>query len=1729
VDFRLLGPLEVRAGDGPVPIGGPKQRTLLALLLLQPNRVVTVDRLTDAMWGSEPPATARNTLQTYVRHLRKALGAERIEHRSAGYVLVTDPNDVDLVRFESLVDEAHRLTCADPARAVVAFREAIGLWRGPALDDLAEQPSLRPEIARLEESRLAVVEEMVSTDLTLGRDRELVPELETLVHHHPFRERLWGQLMIALYRSGRQGDALAAYQRARRVLVEELGIDPSPDLQRIEQQILEQDAELEVTGEPLRGYRLIERIGEGPLAVVSRARQPHVEREVAIKVIPSEVANDPDFVRRFESEARLVARLEHPHAVPLYDYWRDPDGAYLVMRLLRGGSLREWIDRSGPLPAEAAAEMLEQVASALAAAHREGIIHRDLKPANILRDEDGNAYVSDFGIATGSSAARKTRSPPTGVPPYLAPEQTRGHSVTPVTDVYALGVVMYEALTARRPFVDRSPGSVVERDPCDGLPSVLSLRPDLPPAVDDVLARATEQDPHRRFGDAPSVAAAFRLAIGAPSAEPTRAPAREVANPYKGLRAFDEPDAPDFFGRERMTQRLLARLAAETEGSRLLAVVGPSGSGKSSLVCAGLLPALRRGALPGSDAWFVTSLVPGARPFEELEAALLRVAIDPPVGLAEQLQRDERGLLRAVGRILPPDDSTELVLVVDQLEELFTLTGRESERSAFLGALAQATTDRESRLRVILTLRADFYDRPLLDPRFGPLLAERTEAITPLVPDELERAIVGPADRVGVSLEPSLVAEMVADVAHQPGALPLLQYSLTELFGRRRDRVMTSAAYHELGGVSGALAARAEELFTAFDAAGREACRQMFLRLIAPGEGAEDTRRRVPRAELDAVEGEPGSMAFAIGAFGRHRLLSFDRDQLTREPTVELAHEALIRAWSRLRDWIDEGREDLRAHRRLVASTDEWLASGHTAGFLATGARLERLSSWVSETRVALGRNEREFVEESLRRQEEETALERTRVEHERVLERRSVRRMRALVAVLATAALVAATLTVVAANQRGRAERASRFATARELAGAATTNLDSDADRSLLLALQAVETTRGSDGTVPREAEEALHAALQAHRLLLSVPGVDHLEFSPDGSRLVTGGEDGAIHTYDTATGRPLLTIQDPEAAGGRVAQHDLHFSPDGALIASSSGTLWDAGSGEQVTALPFGGPASFSVPFSPDGRFVAAQGGSLDGTGVWDVATGEQVSGFEAYGYLAFSPDGRRLLIADNYQRDPELGWVAGYVVDLRQADGGAHRVVLLGHERANTTGATWSPDGSMVATSAATEVLVWDPSTAEREYTLTSDADFTSVTFSPDSRRIATGMGDGTAIVWTLSPDGAKPVLTVAGHEAGVGDVAFSPDGRRLATTGVDGAAKIWDVTSEGSREWLSVPGTQGVAYSPDGRVLAASTSDEEVPVPQEVAPGDVHLYDTDGGGRIATFPGHEDEIISLEFDPRGARLASAAQDGTARIWDVAGERPPLTLTEEIPGQPGALTPVVDVAFSPDGGTVATTTTQGGLIRTWDAATGARGLTLKDGSGNAVLGNWEVEFSPDGTRLAAPSGDAVYVWTSDTGRLVARLSHSSQASDLEFTPDGEDLITVSADGRLRVWDAGTWDEKRSVAAGLGQAQIELSPQGDRLATASADGIRLWDAETLEERLLIATGVGGQGAGVDVLAFSPDGSRLAVHTAGVVSVYALDIDDLVRLARQRLTRSWTEDECRTYLHLDECPSTTR
>ena len=313
-------------------------------------------------------------------------------------------------------------------------------------------------------------------------------------------------------------------------------------------------------------------------------------------------------------------------------------------------------------------------------------------------------------------------------------------------------------------------------------------------------------------------------------------------NPYKGLRAFQEADADDFFGRERLVERMLDRLAGDPPPCRCLVVLGPSGSGKSSVVRAGLVPRLRAGALPGSERWFVTVNGPRRPPLRSA-----RAGAEPPRGATHRRRCSaptERGLAHAVAQLPTPGHGDVVVLVVDQFEELFTLCA-DDEREAFIASLVEALADPRACLRVVATLRADFYDRPLRHPELATLVEAGVVAVTPLAPDELEAAIVQPAVRAGVSFEAALAATVAGDVRDQPGALPLLQYTMTELFERQESGVLTLAVYREMGGLSGAVARRAEALYGAADAEEQDVTRLAFLRLVSLGEGTEDTRRRV--------------------------------------------------------------------------------------------------------------------------------------------------------------------------------------------------------------------------------------------------------------------------------------------------------------------------------------------------------------------------------------------------------------------------------------------------------------------------------------------------------------------------------------------------------------------------------------------------------------------------------------------------------------------------------------------------------------------------------------------------------------------------------------------------------------------------------------------------------------------------------------------------------------------
>ncbi|MEO8391962.1 MAG: protein kinase [Chloroflexota bacterium] len=1576
-------------------------------------------------------------------------------------------------------------------------------------------------------------------------------------------------------------------------------------------------------GQIIKGYELQERIGSGGFGAVYKAYQSTVGREVAVKIILPGFANHPDFIRRFENEAQLVARLEHLHIVPLYDYWRDPDGAYLVMRWLRGGSLRDALQH-GPYQVEITLRVLDQIGSALAAAHASGIIHRDVKPGNILLDEDGNAYLADFGIAKDLNLQSATTEVDAiiGSPDYLSPEQARSEPVTPQTDVYSLGVVLYEMLTGKYPFPGLSTVERMYKHLNEPLPLIASFGPPLRDGINDVIQKATDKNPARRYSDALALAEAFRQAAALevsstsasilelftqreheilafiiegrsnkeiaeklyvtvatvkwyitqiyrklgvrsriqaivrareldlitphPSATDTSSAAGATllptdqfrpVNPYKGLHAFQAADERDFFGRETLVEKLIKRLGESGDGSRFLAVIGPSGSGKSSLVKAGLIPALWRGELTGSEKWFVVEMLPGARPLDELEVALTRLAAHQPGNFREHLERDHFGLLRSAALILP-DDGSELVLVIDQFEEVFTLVEDEAARVHFLHLLHTAVTETRSRVHVIVTLRADFYDRPLQYPEFGELVRTRMETILPLSAKGLERAIAAPAEAAGVRFEEGLVASIVAEMNYQTGALPLLQYALTELFEQRERRMLTHAAYQQLGGAVGALAKRAEQLYGELSPEGQETTRQMFMRLVTLGEGVEDTRRRVPRSELLAVSPNTDLVDDIIDTFTEYRLFSLDHDPSTRTPMVEVAHEAILREWERLRGWLNANREDIRLQRQLAAQAAEWNGAGHESSFLLRGTRLDAFQKWAAESSLALTQVERDFLNSSATEQERQVAVEGVREANEVRLERRSQTFLRGLVAVLLLATVGAFILTGLAANQSQRAQAQSRIAQSRELVRYAVDQLITDGELSTLLALQAVNLTRDADGTVLPEAEAMLHQAVGALHTPLRFTDVAgtvgyFAGLSPDGTRLAY-----ALKNGDVFGAAGVTAIADPQSRQllyqlpGDVWA--LYISAQNRIIigARVDDTMqlqvWDIASSDHPTLLsrvaePFelwhSEDGTFVIQadvitVSPDLHYLLAIMAADGRVRIWDLTSGKEIVTPatrklpDGNGQPTFSPDGTRL---GRVNPDGKLS-----ILDTNTWEETVH-FSLANATISGDNEFRFSEDGQRIAAiNKDNTVTVWDTATGAALYTFYPPTAPAQVAVNVDGTRVAVANSSGQVTIWNVTTLQEELAFGTSDKLDGL---MLSSDGTRLATLHESGQLQLWDLVP--GREALTLVNHDsdedlaavGLAYSPDGqRLLATGTSTTP------------NVWDVRTGQKLLTLAGHTGRVRAADWSADGRLLATGGEDDSVIVWDATTGAVRFTLT-------GYTDTVFAVAFSPDSRYLAASSFDGSL-RVWDVNTGEFVFTITHAGVKQSRG---LAWSPDGLHIAnitigidPQQGDHLYILNALTGAIEhdTTVESNETVQQLMYSPDGS-RIASAATGlqEYRIYDAHSGQKLLTLPGhGVLASAIAFSPDGSLIATGGYDNLaQLWNANTGKELLKLFTPSGDTYR----LAFSPDGTHLALQGEdSTTRIYVVHLDDLMALAKSRLTRTFTPQECQQYLHTDVCPA---
>ena len=956
----------------------------------------------------------------------------------------------------------------DPEASAETLRQALGLWRGSPLSDLAYEPFAQAEIARLEERRWAAFEARVEAELAAGRHADLVSELEAAVAEQPLREHLHGQLMLALYRCGRQAEALEAYSVARRTLVEEIGVEPGKELRGLQRAILAQDPALDAPPGPEELPAALD--GGSPLLA---GRDRELAELIALLADACEGRGGEVLVSgpRGIGKTRLVAELA-----------REAVRRRMAVLYAGAGTPRR---------------------DALAAIRRAEESERPTLLVVDDADEAGPELLDRAAAVSGYSARRElllvalhTSSQP---PSAFAAQTVRSFELGPLGDE-AIAEIARLYLPAG-----------VESLPTEAL----AARGGVPLAVHRVAAEWARAQAARVAGASAGRAAMERGELRAAEADLSGdllalrtldergrvysggedgAPLPAVC-PFLGLATFDAAHAEYFFGRERLVAELVARLV----GSPLLAVVGPSGSGKSSAVRAGLLPALASGVLPGSEGWSRALMRPGVHPLAALERVL-------------------------------PEGGGEAVFVVDQFEEVFTACRDEDERTEFLEALVALAEDRDRRVQVVVAMRADFYGRCATYDRLARLVGANQVLVGPMRRDELRRAIVEPARRVGLRVEPSLTDALIVDVLDEPGGLPLLSAALLEQWRERDGRVMRRAAYERTGGVRGAVGRLAEATYARLSEPERTRRGASSCAWPMPGS-------RSPRSCVVACRSTSSSPAATRPAAAALAALTDSRLVTADEGTLEVAHEALLREWPRLRGWLEEDAEGRRLHQHLINAAREWQAGGRDPGELYRGARLASTLDWAAGHEGDLNELERGFLDES-----------RARAEQEAERQRQAVRRLRAVLAGLAALLALALVAGVVALNQRGEARDAALTADAQRL-GAEALNQER-LDEALRLTRAAVELDDS-----PATRGNLLSVLLRAPA---AVGVVDHgwpmygAALSPDGSLMATGDERGAVTVYDAATRRPLGP---PYLIEGGLIQN-VRFSPDGGALAISSWT---------------------------------------------------------------------------------------------------------------------------------------------------------------------------------------------------------------------------------------------------------------------------------------------------------------------------------------------------------------------------------------------------------------------------------------------------------------------------------------------------------------------------------------------------------------------------------------------
>ncbi|MGG6242588.1 hypothetical protein ACQ4N7_28590 [Nodosilinea sp. AN01ver1] len=1110
-------------------------------------------------------------------------------------------------------------------------------------------------------------------------------------------------------------------------------------------------------------------------------------------------------------------------------------------------------------------------------------------------------------------------------------------------------------------------------------------------------------------------------------------------NPYKGLAAFTEQDGDRYFGREaqveRLWQRFQALAAQSTQANavpRLLPILGPSGCGKSSLARAGLIPELASRPLPGKTAMRVAVLVPGSHPLEALAGVLAKAATQDPLPVTKTREfTEELGLvnktgthdgLRRIASLIPQIHDAPLVVLVDQFEEVYSLCKDTDERQAFIDNLFTAAQDSSGQVSVVLTLRSDFLGETQRHPGLNQIIGSDQSAIVPaMTTEELRRAIAEPAKRAGHPLDAATIDLLVQDAEGREGALPLLQFALSRIWEGVGQGVAPADTYRHMGGVGGALAGKAQDIYDHLSPTEQETTRRIFIGLVQLGEGTRNTRRRVPVESLIASQDSLEAVKQVLARFSSPgaRLITLS-SQSNRE-VAEVTHEALFGHWQALNEWLDSSRDDIRFLRRLEAAAEYWHTKGRPAGLLWRSPDLDLLRTFAQKHQGNMTALDMAFF----------TAADQSERQEKRL-------RHLGLTGLLAGMVLTTG-LAGFSGYQVWRAERRQI-----QIYETHAQNLaESDPLLSMVNGLAAIGLGHNPLVKLPRLGSRGLvsSAILDAsnrHARWLTilenpVPGYRFTAHSPDGETIVSVSWAGTVQLWNRQ-GQPL---GEPFATG-QSKVWSVAFSPDGKAILSGAedGTvqLWNHQGQPIGEPLPGHRGGVGSVAFSPDGEALLS--GGEDGTvRLWNrqgQPIGEPFAGHgTSVRSVAFSPDGEALL----------SGGEDG-TVRLWNRQGQLLGELFTAHQSA-VLALTFSPGGETFASGGEDgTVRLWNRQGQPLEEPMVGHLDrVLSVSFSPDEETLVSRGSDGTVRLWNRQGQPfSKPFV---GHRDRVLSVAFSPGGEAVASGGDDGTIRLWNRQGQPLGEPFT--GHEGVvfsvAFSPDGNTLVSGGND-----------GMVRLWNRQGQPLGEPFAGHEGGVLSAAFSPDGTTLVTGGSDGTVKLWNRQGQ----PVGEHAIGNPGLgwSTGINAVGFSPDGQTIVSGGSNG-AVQLWNRQGQPIGepfighLIGRRGSGWS-MGVDSVGFSPDGETIVSGGSDGtVQLWTRQ-GQSIGEpfVGHEGVVFSVAFSPDGETLVSSGTDSTVRLWTrqgqpigeplVGHQFEVRSVA---------FSPDGETVVSGGADGtVRLW-----------------------------------------------------------------------------------